>query len=264
MKVKEKTANDCLTEIIAKVNQKRRQKAEEEGKEFKPIDLTYNKEVAKRLRQEKEMELQEKINGAYLNFYKEQNKLKYSMIPPQYQEAEFTDLVISKNNEVLINHMVKYVKNFERMRKGVCLIGDYGIGKTRIIATTCKKLIELKDQQVYFATEQSILDEVKRIFNDDSKNEAKDVIRKICTYDVVVIDELGTTKSEWELGIIKRIIDGVINNNRRMFATTNYSGNELLERWGQSDTNKTPKQVLDRMNEAMDLYKIQGSSFRSI
>lgn len=230
---------------------------------FNKMDFVYNKEEAKRLRREKEMELQEKINKACLNFYKGQNDLKYSMIPPQYQEAEFSDLVINKNNEVLINHMVKYVKNFERMRKGVCLIGDYGIGKTRIIATTCKKLIELKDQQVYFATERSILDEVKRVFNDDSKNEATDVIRRICKHDVVVIDELGTTKNEWELGIIKSIIDDVINNNRRMFATTNYSGNELIERWGQSDTYKTPKQVLDRMNEAMDLYKIQGNSFRS-
>lgn len=247
MKVKGEVADSYITKILSIFNQ---------------IDFVYNEEEAKRLRQEKEMELQKKINEACLSYNKEQNGLKYSMIPPQYQEAEFSDLVINKNNEALINHMVKYVKNFERMRKGVCLIGDYGIGKTRIIATTCKKLIELKDQQVYFATERSILDEVKRVFNDDGKDEATDVIRRICKHDVVVIDELGTTKNEWELGIIKSIIDDVINNNRRMFATTNYSGNELIERWGQSDTYKTPKQVLDRMNEAMDLYKIQGNSFR--
>ena len=43
-------------------------------------------------------------------------------------------------------------------------MGDYGIGKTRIVATTCKKLIELKNKRVYFATEQSILEEIKRTF----------------------------------------------------------------------------------------------------
>ena len=90
----------------------------------------------------------------------------------------------------------------------------------------------------------------------------EDVIRNLCKHDIVVIDELGTTKNDWELSTIKRIIDGVINNNRKMFATTNYNGRELLERWGQTDTYKTPKQVLDRMNEAMDLYQIKGESFR--
>lgn len=225
-------------------------------------DFVYDEERAKRLRAERKRELYARINEAYLRSQREKGNLKFSMIPPQYQEAEFSDLIINKDNEVLIKTMVNYVKNFERMRKGVCITGNYGIGKTRIVATTCKKLIELKGLSVYFATEQSILEEIKKTFNDGSLETPEDIIRNICKHDVVVIDELGTTKNEWELSTIKRIVDGVINNNRRMFATTNYSGNQLLERWGQTDTYKTPKQVLDRMNEAMDLYQIKGESFR--
>ena len=226
-------------------------------------DFVYDEERVKRLRAERKRELYGRINEAYLRSQAEKSNLKFSMIPPQYQDAEFIDLEINKDNEVLIKTMVNYVKNFERMRKGVCLMGDYGIGKTRIVATTCKKLIELKGLSVYFATEQAILEEIKKTFNDGSLETPEDIIRNICKHDVVVIDELGTTKNEWELSTIKRIVDGVINNNRRMFATTNYSGNELLERWGQTDTYKTPKQVLDRMNEAMDLYQIKGQSFRN-
>lgn len=225
-------------------------------------DFVYDEERVKKLRAERKRELYTRINEAYLRNEREKGNLKYSMIPPQYQEAEFTDLEINKDNKQLIEYMVKYVKNFETTRKGVCLTGDYGIGKTRIIATTCKKLIELKGKSVYFATEQSILEEVKRTFNDDSLDTPEDIIRNICKHDIVVIDELGTTKNEWELSTIKRIIDGVINNNRRMFATSNYSGNELLDRWGQTEAYKTPKQVLDRMNEAMHVWRVGGVSFR--
>ena len=225
-------------------------------------DFIYDEERVKKLRAERKRELYARINEAYLRNEREKGNLKYSMIPPQYQDAEFTDLEINKDNKLVIEEMVTYVKNFERKRKGVCLVGDYGIGKTRIIATTCKKLIELKGKSVYFATEQSILEEIKRTFNNDSLETVEDIIRNICKHDIVVIDELGTTKNDWELSTIKRIIDGVINNNRKMFATTNYNGRELLERWGQTDTYKTPKQVLDRMNEAMDLYQIKGESFR--
>lgn len=225
-------------------------------------DFVYDEERVKKLRAEKERELYARINEAYLRNEKEKGNLKYSMIPPQYQEAEFTDLKINKDNKKIIDYMLNFVKNFDRMRRGVCLMGDYGIGKTRIVATTCKKLIELKGKRVYFATEQSILEEIKRTFKDDSLETPEDIIRSICNHDIVVIDELGTTKNEWELATIKRIIDGVINNNRRMFATTNYNAKELLDKWGQTETNKTPRQVLDRINEAMEVWQIEGESFR--
>lgn len=225
-------------------------------------DFVYDEDRAKRLRKEKIRELNSRINEAIMRNEKAKGNLMYSMIPPQYQESEFSDLIVNAHNKELIERMAKYVKNYERMNKGVCLGGDYGVGKTRIIATTCKKLIELKNKTVYFATEQAILEEIKKTFNDDSLDTAEDVIRRICKHDIIVIDELGTTKNDWELSVIKRIIDGAINNNRRMFATTNYSGSELLKRWGQTDTNKTPKQVLDRMNEAMHLWSVGGDSFR--
>lgn len=225
-------------------------------------DFVYDEERVKRLRAEKKRELYARINEAYLRNEREKGNIKYSMIPPQYQDSEFSNLIVNSDNKEMIERMVQYVKNYEKMSKGVCLSGDYGVGKTRIIATTCKKLIELKGQSVYFATEQAILEEIKKTFNDDSLDTNEDVIRRICKHDIIVIDELGTTKNNWELSTIKRIIDGAINNNRRMFATTNYSGSELLERWGQTDTNKTPRQVLDRMNEAMHLWSVGGDSFR--
>lgn len=257
-------ADNYIMRVLADINLKRQARAKENGEEYKPLNLDdFSEDKVQKIREEREREIQERINAACVRKEVEEGNLKYSMIPPQYQEAEFTDLKINKDNEILIRTMVNYVKNYERIRKGICLIGDYGIGKTRIIATTCKKLIELKNMNVYFATEQSILEDIKKTFNDDSLETPEDIIRRICKHDIIVIDELGTTKNDWELATIKRIIDGAINSKRRMFATTNYSGNELLKRWGQSDTYKTPKQVLDRMNEAMDLYQIQGESFRS-
>lgn len=94
-------------------------------------------------------------------------------------------------------------------------------------------------------------------------DEVEDVIRRICKNDIIVIDELGTTKGHWDLGVIKRIIDGVIDGNKRLFITTNYKKSELLQKWEQSETNRTPKQIVDRMNEAMDLYEISNvKSFR--
>ena len=226
-------------------------------------DFVYDEEKVKRLRAERKRELYARINEAYLRNEKEKGNLKYSMIPEKYQKADFTDLTITKENQPMVEMVVKYVKNFDRMRKGICLMGSYGIGKTSLIAIACKKLIEKENEIVYFATEQTILEEAKKTFNDTTTDEVEDVIRRICKNDIIVIDELGTTKNEWELSVIKRIIDGAINGNKKLFITTNYKKSELLQKWGQSDTNKTPKQIIDRMNEAMNLYEISNTkSFR--
>lgn len=226
-------------------------------------DFVYDQEEADRLYEERKREFESQRDRDCESYLRGQNDLRYSMIPEKYQKADFTDLRITKENQGMIERVVHHVKNFEQMRKGICLMGSYGVGKTSLIAIACKKLIEEKDKRVYFATEQTIIEEVKKTFNSTSTDEIEDVVRRICKNDIVVIDELGTTKNEWELSIIKRIIDGVINGNKRLFVTTNYIQSELLERWGQSDTYKIPKQVVDRMNEAMDLYEIKSEkSFR--
>lgn len=115
---------------------------------------------------------------------------------------------------------------------------------------------------MYFATEEAILDEVRRSYDDTSLDNPEDIIRRLGRYDVIMIDELGQTTTSWGIATLKRIIDTSINNNRRLFITTNYTSKELLERWEESTHNKTPNQVIDRMAEAMDFYKVKGESFR--
>lgn len=58
------------------------------------------------------------------------------------------------------------------------------------------------------------------------------------------------------------MIDAVLNNNGKLFITSNYNTPELLSRWQDGDTNKTPRQVRDRMEEAMNLYELKEQSFR--
>ncbi len=45
----------------------------------------------------------------------------------------------------------------------------------------------------------------------------KMLLEEFVENDIIVIDELGTTKGHWDLGVIKRIIDGVIDGNKRLF-----------------------------------------------
>lgn len=107
-----------------------------------------------------------------------------------------------------------------------------------------------------------MVDEITKAFDTKSPESPEDIIKKIGSHDLVFIDELGDTDNKWSVGAIKRVIDETINRGNRLFITSNYNAKQLIKRWGGSNENKTPQQILDRMNGAMNLYQLKGESFR--
>lgn len=224
--------------------------------------IKYDENRARIKPKESEIALQNKINEAYMTYLKKKDSIKFSGMPLKYQEMQLSDLITNNENTPTINYMSYYVKNYKQMRKGIGLIGGMGVGKTTIIAVTCKEIVKRYQRTLYFASESTILNEIKNAIDDSSLTTSEDVIRKIGKHDLVVIDELGTTTNPWEITQVKNIIDSVINNNNKLFITSNYNTKELLDRWKDSNTNKTPRQIRDRMEESMNIYELKGKSFR--
>ena len=229
---------------------------------MKSKGIVYSEERANRELARREAELQRRIDEASRAYYKKQGGLKYSGMPLKYRDLKFTDLITTKDNGQMIKTMAYYVKNYPQMRKGIGIVGEMGVGKTTMIAVTCKEIVERYDKTLYFASESTILNEIKNAIDDRSFDTPEDIIRRIADNDLVVIDELGTTTNQWEISQIKSVIDAVLNKNGKLFATSNYNTQELLDRWKDGDTNKTPRQVRDRMEEAMNMYVLKGQSFR--
>lgn len=222
----------------------------------------YDRERAQAKLAEREAALQEQIKQSVLKQREREEKLKYSNLPDKYRDMNFDDLIINEHNKAIIEQCSYYVKTYDNQHKGMGFIGEMGVGKTTLMALIGQKLVDSKGLSIYFATEEAMLDEVRNAFDDDSMDSPEDVIRRIGKKDVVMIDELGQTTTEWGVATLKRIIDTTMNNGGKLFITTNYTSNKLNDRWGGSSKYKTPKQVIDRMAESMFFYKVQGESFR--
>lgn len=228
------------------------------------LPFGFDSEKADMLYKQKEKELQARINQAYLDYHDDKKKMLYSRIPDKYKSMKFADLTKTASNEQMIKHCSQYVKNYSRHRKGFGIIGDMGVGKTTLMAITGVQLIKKYEQSVYFSTEEALLDEIRKSYDDDSYDSPEDVVRRIGEHDVVMIDELGQSTSNWSVLTIKRVIDTVINNNGKIFITTNYNSEELMKRWGYSKENKSPMQVIDRLFEVTDFYTMKGTSIRRL
>lgn len=224
--------------------------------------IVYDEQRARSEIARREAQLQRKIDETSIAYYKRQGGLRYSGMPVKYRDMKFTDLITNRENGQMIKQMSHYVKNYKQMRKGVGIVGEMGVGKTTIIAVTCKEIVERYNQTLYFASESTILNEIKNAIDDRSIDTPEDVIRRIADNDLVVIDEFGSTTNPWEITQVKNVIDAILNKNNKLFITSNYKTQELLDRWKDGDTNKTPRQIRDRMEEAMDIYLLQGESFR--
>ena len=207
-------------------------------------------------------DLQKRINETSKSYYKKKGEGDYSSLPENAKKYEFSDLIENKDNIKMIRNLSQYVKNYNRTRKGIGLIGDTGIGKTTLIGITCKKIVKNYNKTLYFSSEMGMVDEITKAFDTKSPESPEDIIKKIGSHDLVFIDELGDTDNKWSVGAIKRVIDETINRGNRLFITSNYNAKQLIKRWGGSNENKTPQQILDRMNGAMNLYQLKGESFR--
>lgn len=214
------------------------------------------------LKKQKEYELQANIKKAIEDKGKGKLKLMYSKIPDKFIGKKFSDLENTENNKSAIRSAYRFAQEVEIIDRGLFLYGSVGVGKTYILAITAQLVAEYKDKNIYFASEEDILAELKNAYNSNSEVQDTDIIRLIAKNDVIFIDEVGQNDSLWALRNIKRILDECLNKNRLICMTSNYSPKELITRWGGSDTNKVPEQVVDRILEACIIEKVGGASYR--
>lgn len=226
--------------------------------DFSNID--YSKKTG--LREKKERQLQEQIEEARQFNEKKKKRLMYSNIPRKFIGLKFSDLNINKDNEKIIKLCHKAVENIDNLKKGFYLYGNCGVGKTTLIAIMAQLLGNHKGKEIYFASEEDILAEIRNAYNKDSDLQDTDIIINICKNDIVFIDEIGQNTTEWSLRILKRIIDECIGRRKLMFITSNYTHSELIKLWTKTTNEVLALQVVDRLQEITKIIKLDGESWR--
>ena len=138
-------------------------------------------------------------------------------------------LHVNPEAEQILKAFKRLVRNYEFMgeQRGVWLYGDFGLGKSYLMAGVARSLNE-NGAGVTYITTSSLLEDLKALFdvNDNAK------LRKIASLknaEVLILDDIGTESTgEWGYKtVLYEILNYRANNNRLTFFTSNLTQEEF-------------------------------------
>lgn len=189
-----------------------------------------------------------------------------SLIDERYKDKHFSDLDLS--NPIFKNAYQRCVKYCEIASKvlengyGIYIHGDTGTGKTLLTSCMANNLIE-QEYTVLFTNFFEILKAIQGTFNNDTTENADNIINSIADVDFLFIDDLGTESLAKNSGDnftqdkIFEIINKRYNKKKPTIFSSNYSIRELIEKRNFAD------KTVDRINGMSSaVLKIEGASYR--
>jgi DNA replication protein DnaC len=113
-------------------------------------------------------------------------------------------------------------REFPSVERGLLFAGPVGVGKTHLAVAILRGLIE-KGVNCLFYEHGTLLKEIQDSYNPVSHLSEANVLAPVYRAEVLVLDELGTTRpTDWVLDTMTHIISKRYNDNRLTIFTTNY------------------------------------------
>ena len=148
-------------------------------------------------------------------------------------------------------HYVEHWKELKKEGHGLLLWGGVGSGKSYMAACIANALLE-QEERVLMTNFATI---INGIF---SATDKIDYVNAICSYDLLIIDDLGVeSHSEYRMEGLFNVIDRRVRSGKPMIITTNLTIKEMDE---TQDLNEA--RIYDRIRAVCQPVQVKGESQR--
>lgn len=196
---------------------------------------------------------------------------KTRIIEEQFKQSGISSLVKTQSFETfsvdlyenceemkeLYNYAINYVKNFDKIKENVLLVGGTGLGKTHISTAIAKALIENGHNVVFECAQNVFFDFESDRFLDRFGGE-EPVSTKYLDCDLLIIDDLGAENiSAFSVSCLYNIINTRLNKNLPIIASTNFSSKELRQKYHDRITSRLFGEFNIKMFQGKDIRQVK-------
>ena len=229
------------------------------AKGYKPIlvmnhgyaDVSYE-ETPELIASEKEVAIKKRLN--LINF------------PSSLKNVSFLDVYRDDVQRLtVLKRMIEFVNDYPNNLKGLYLYGDFGVGKSFMVAALAHDLSEKRGVSSTLLHYPSFVIDVKNAIGDGN---VKTLVDEIKLSEVLILDDIGAEQSTaWVRDeILQVILQYRMQENLPTFFTSNFNFEELEQHFakGKHGTDETweARRVMERIRYLAEETRLEGVNRR--
>src|SRR5215210_345396 len=190
--------------------------------------------------------------------------LEAARIPRRYTRCALSNYHPAPGNGTQLrafNYSFKLVNEYPAVDRGLLFMGTVGTGKTHLSAAILRGLME-KGIPCLFYEFGALLKEIQNSYNPVSQVSELKVLAPVYETEVLVLDELGASKStDWVRDTMMQIIGTRYNERRLTIFTTNYLDTRRSE-VEETLEDRIGSRLRSRLYEMCKTVMIEGEDYR--